>query len=112
MTSSSSGRLAGTSDCEPATLEAVAGRCAGEGQRVLGLRFEGNPFVPKVWDERSGCLFWMCLREPVLHAFFVTSANHSLREEEKRQRPEEGNWFAFEAPVPGVRGVDFRMPGT
>ncbi|PTL85003.1 dienelactone hydrolase family protein [Vitiosangium sp. GDMCC 1.1324] len=36
-------------DCEPATLEAVAGRCAAEGLRVLGLRFKGDPFVP---DER------------------------------------------------------------
>ncbi|WNG47681.1 dienelactone hydrolase [Archangium minus] len=34
-------------DCDPATLEAVAGRCAGEGLRVLGLRFKEDPFVPK-----------------------------------------------------------------
>ncbi len=35
-----------------------------------------------------------------------------LSEEEKRQRLEEGNLFAFEAPVPGVPRADFRPPGT
>ncbi|MGH9134393.1 MAG: dienelactone hydrolase family protein [Ilumatobacteraceae bacterium] len=33
-------------DCSPAELDIVAGRCAAEGLRVLGLRFEGDPFVP------------------------------------------------------------------
>lgn len=36
-----------TIDCEPATLDAVAGRCAAEGLRVLGLRFKDDPFVPE-----------------------------------------------------------------
>lgn len=35
-----------TIDCGPQELEAVAGRCAREGLRVIGLRFEGDPFVP------------------------------------------------------------------
>jgi dienelactone hydrolase len=35
-----------TIDCSPAELDIVAGRCASEGLRVLGLRFEGDPFVP------------------------------------------------------------------
>lgn len=35
-----------TIDSDPATLDAVAQRCAGEGLRVLGLRFKGDPFVP------------------------------------------------------------------
>lgn len=33
-------------DCSAAELDLVAGRCAREGLRVLGLRFEGDPFVP------------------------------------------------------------------
>jgi dienelactone hydrolase len=33
-------------DCEPATLERVASRCASEGLRVLGLRFHGDPLSP------------------------------------------------------------------
>lgn len=33
-------------DCDAATLDAVAGRCAREGLRVLGLRFEGDRYVP------------------------------------------------------------------
>jgi dienelactone hydrolase len=33
-------------DCEPAALERVAGRCAGEGLRVLGLRFHDDPLSP------------------------------------------------------------------
>ncbi|OJH35084.1 SMP-30/gluconolactonase/LRE family protein [Cystobacter ferrugineus] len=47
-----------------------------------------------------------------LRTVFVTSANHTLSEEERRQRPEEGNLFAFEAPVPGIPRADFRPPGT
>jgi dienelactone hydrolase len=39
-------RRKGTIDCSPAELDIVAGRCAAEGLRVLGLRFEGDPFVP------------------------------------------------------------------
>jgi dienelactone hydrolase len=35
-----------TIDCSPAELDMVAGRCATEGLRVLGLRFDGDPFVP------------------------------------------------------------------
>jgi dienelactone hydrolase len=35
-----------TIDCSPAELDMVAGRCAAEGLRVLGLRFKGDPFVP------------------------------------------------------------------
>jgi dienelactone hydrolase len=35
-----------TIDCSPAELDIVAARCAGEGLRVLGLRFEDDPFVP------------------------------------------------------------------
>ncbi len=34
-------------DCAPATLDAVADRCATEGLRVLGLRFKDDPFVPE-----------------------------------------------------------------
>jgi dienelactone hydrolase len=33
-------------DCDPATLDRVARRCSGEGLRVLGLRFDGDPLVP------------------------------------------------------------------
>lgn len=33
-------------DCNPRDLELVAGRCAREGLRVLGLRFHGDPLVP------------------------------------------------------------------
>ena len=29
-------------DCEPATFDAVASRCAGEGPRVIGLRFSAG----------------------------------------------------------------------
>jgi len=35
-----------TIDCSPAELDMVVGRCATEGLRVLGLRFDGDPFVP------------------------------------------------------------------
>ncbi len=34
-------------DCSAEELEQVAGRCRGEGLRVLGLRFRGDPVVPK-----------------------------------------------------------------
>lgn len=37
-----------------------------------------------------------------LRTVYVTSANHTLSPEERRQRPEEGNLFAFEAPVAGL----------
>ena len=33
-------------DCSPADLDVVANRCANEGLRVLGLRFNGDKFVP------------------------------------------------------------------
>lgn len=33
-------------DCGPRELDVVADRCAREGLRVLGLRFDGDPFVP------------------------------------------------------------------
>jgi len=33
-------------DCSPADLDVVARRCDREGLRVLGLRFDGDPFVP------------------------------------------------------------------
>jgi dienelactone hydrolase len=33
-------------DCSDADLALVAQRCAGTGLRVLGLRFDGDPFVP------------------------------------------------------------------
>lgn len=33
-------------DCSDADLDVVAGRCAAEGLRVLGLRFDGDPMVP------------------------------------------------------------------
>ena len=33
-------------DCEPEELARVASRCASEGLRVLGLRFQGDPMVP------------------------------------------------------------------
>jgi dienelactone hydrolase len=39
-------RRKGTIDCSPAELDIVADRCASEGLHVLGLRFEGDPFVP------------------------------------------------------------------
>jgi dienelactone hydrolase len=39
-------RRKNTIDCSPAELDIVAGRCAGEGLRVLGLRFDDDPFVP------------------------------------------------------------------
>lgn len=35
-----------TIDVSAEDLDTVAGRCAAEGLRVLGLRFEGDPFVP------------------------------------------------------------------
>jgi dienelactone hydrolase len=35
-----------TIDCSPAELDIVVGRCAAEGLRVLGLRFDGDPLVP------------------------------------------------------------------
>jgi dienelactone hydrolase len=45
-------------DCEPEALTRVAGRCANEGLRVLGLRFRGDPFSPgerfKFLRERLG----------------------------------------------------------
>ncbi len=34
-------------DCDDAALDAVAGRCAREGLRVLGLRFRGDRYVPE-----------------------------------------------------------------
>jgi dienelactone hydrolase len=34
-------------DCSDADLERVAGRCAADGLRVLGLRFSGDPIVPR-----------------------------------------------------------------
>lgn len=40
-------RRAANIDCDAASLERVAGRCANEGLRVLGLRFDGDPLVPK-----------------------------------------------------------------
>lgn len=40
-------------DTSPADLDVVAGRCAAEGLTVLGLRFDGDPFVPA---ERFGYL--------------------------------------------------------
>lgn len=33
-------------DCSDRDLRTVAGRCSREGLRVLGLRFEGDPYVP------------------------------------------------------------------
>lgn len=33
-------------DCSTAELDTVAGRCAADGLRVIGLRFDGDPFVP------------------------------------------------------------------
>jgi dienelactone hydrolase len=33
-------------DCSERELEVVAGRCAREGLRVIGLRFDGDPLVP------------------------------------------------------------------
>lgn len=39
-------RRGGLIDCDPADLAVVAGRCASEGLRVLGLRFRGDPIVP------------------------------------------------------------------
>ncbi len=33
-------------DCSAADLDIVAGRCANEGLKVLGLAFKGDPFVP------------------------------------------------------------------
>lgn len=40
---------------------------------------------------------------------FVTSANWPLSEEERRLRPDEGNLFAFEAPVPGLPAARVRI---
>lgn len=34
-------------DCDAETMNVVRGRCAKEGLRVLGLRFDGDPFVPR-----------------------------------------------------------------
>ena len=34
-------------DCTPADVEKVAGRCVSEDLKVLGLRFECDPFVPE-----------------------------------------------------------------
>ncbi len=36
----------GSIDCSDADLATVRGRCAAEGLEVLGLRFDGDPFVP------------------------------------------------------------------
>jgi dienelactone hydrolase len=36
----------GSIDCSSQDLDAVAGRCAKEGLRVLGLRFDADPFCP------------------------------------------------------------------
>ena len=33
-------------DTSPADIDVVAGRCAAEGLRVMGMRFEGDPFSP------------------------------------------------------------------
>ena len=33
-------------DCSPADLDTVRDRCANDGLQVLGLRFDGDPFVP------------------------------------------------------------------
>jgi dienelactone hydrolase len=41
------GRNRGTIDCSPDDLARVADRCAREGLDVLGLRFRGDPVVPK-----------------------------------------------------------------
>jgi dienelactone hydrolase len=38
---------AGAIDCSDADLAKVAGRCANERLKVLGLRFHGDPYVPK-----------------------------------------------------------------
>lgn len=40
---------------------------------------------------------------------FVTSANYPLSPEERRERPDEGNLFAFEAPVPGLQSTRVRI---
>jgi len=40
------GRLRGAVDCSAGDLDTVARRCSGEGLRVLGLRFDGDPLVP------------------------------------------------------------------
>jgi dienelactone hydrolase len=41
-----SSRHKGSIDVSDEALDVVAGRCAGDGLRVLGLRFDGDPFVP------------------------------------------------------------------
>jgi len=45
-----------------------------------------------------------------LRTVYVTSANHTLSEAEKRQRPQEGNLFAFEAPVAGLTDARYTPP--
>jgi len=60
----------------------------------------------------------MPVRNPTMPSFggedlktvYVTSANHTLSEAQRRQRPEEGNLFAFEAPVAGLPGIRFVPP--
>jgi dienelactone hydrolase len=34
-------------DCSPADLDVVVGRCESEGLQILGLRFDGDPLVPR-----------------------------------------------------------------
>ncbi|HUF98335.1 MAG TPA: dienelactone hydrolase family protein [Ilumatobacter sp.] len=34
-------------DTSPADIDIVAGRCANDGLKVIGLRFDGDPYVPK-----------------------------------------------------------------
>ncbi len=39
-------RQRSSNDCSPEDLDIVKSRCASEGLRVLGLRFEGDRYVP------------------------------------------------------------------
>jgi sugar lactone lactonase YvrE len=47
-----------------------------------------------------------------LRTLYLTSANGQLSEEERRQRPEEGNLFALDVEVPGFARPAWRVPGT
>ena len=47
-----------------------------------------------------------------LRTLYVTSANGVMSEEQRRQRPEEGDLFAFEVDVPGFTRPALRPPST
>lgn len=49
---------------------------------------------------------------PGLGTLYITSANWPLDEAARRQRPQEGNLFAFEAPAPGYPATRLGVPSA